>query len=196
MTHYKLPLGVTAALEDDDPYPERELPASRSASASSSLDPYYFGLPSPSDSPVPSLPPPPQTASTPDQPPINEPITPAKNPASIDRRGLVGVGELATPRWTRSERGSETDGGGNLSSPLSGVDVVVPNDPHDDEPDSPWTIEAVDGEFSEKEEVCMLCMLSFSHSYVTACFATPAKSPSKSAVDRGRKWWRRDTLPP
>lgn len=175
---------ANAALEDDDPYPEQELPASRSASASSSLDPYYFGLPSPSDSPVPSLPPLPQPATTPDQLPINEPITPAKNPANIDRRGLVGVGELTTPRWTRSERGSETDGTGDLSSPLGGVDITIPDDPHDDERDSPWTIEAVDGEFSEKEEVCMFPVNSSFHSCVIARPATSTKTPSESAVDR------------
>lgn len=149
------PPGAAILEDDDDPYPDQELPASRSASASSSLDPYYFGIPSPSDSPISSLPLLPQTATTPDHPPINEPITPGKNPANIDRRGLVGVGELATPRWTRSERGSEADGTGNLSSPLGGVDVVVPDDPHDDEPDSPWTIEAIDGEFSEREELAL-----------------------------------------
>ncbi|KAF9452805.1 hypothetical protein P691DRAFT_659930 [Macrolepiota fuliginosa MF-IS2] len=143
-----------ATLDDDDPYPEQELPPSRSASASSSLDPYYFGFPSPSDSPLPSLPPLPQTASTPDQLPINEPITPARNPANIDRRGLVGVGELATPRWTRSERAGETDDGDCFSPSFDDVEVLGNEDPRDDESDSPWTIEAVDGEISDKEDVC------------------------------------------
>lgn len=41
-----------------------------------------------------------------------------------------------------------------MSSPFDGVEVLAPEDPPDDEPDSPWTIEAVDGEGSEKEEVC------------------------------------------
>lgn len=80
---------------------------SRSTSATSSLDPYYFGA---SESPAPPLP---------------LPATPARD---IDRRGLVGVGELTTPRWTRTDNEEE-------------------------EPDSPWTIEAVDGEDSEKEQV-------------------------------------------
>lgn len=28
-----------------------------------------------------------------------EPQTPSRDPSAIDRQGLVGVGELATPRW-------------------------------------------------------------------------------------------------
>lgn len=133
-------------LDDDDLYPEHGLPPSRSASASSSLDPYYFREPSP-DSFLPSLPPLPQTATTPDQPPINEPVTPAKNPASIDRRGLVGVGELATPRWTKSERSAGIDDGGN-TSPFSAVEVVVSEHSPDDKRGSPWTIEAVEEDVS------------------------------------------------
>lgn len=79
----------------------------------SPLDPYYFGLQSPALSPLPPLPPPPDIPpSTPDLPPL-------------DRRTLVGVGELTTPRWDREP----------------------------DVPDSPWTIEAVDGELSDHEEV-------------------------------------------
>lgn len=35
---------------------------------------------------------------------------------------------------------------------------MVPEDSRDDEPDSPWTIEAVDGEVSEKEEVSSFCV--------------------------------------
>lgn len=89
----------------------------------------------------------PQTATTPDQPPINEPVTPAKNPASIDRRGLVGVGELATPRWTRSERIGEVDDAGKMS-PFSAVEVVVSEHSPDDKRGSPWTIEAVEEDVS------------------------------------------------
>lgn len=32
----------------------------------------------------------------------HDPQTPARDPAAIDRRGLVGVGELTTPRWVQS----------------------------------------------------------------------------------------------
>lgn len=82
---------------------------------------------------------------TPNRSPLQEPFTPAKDPSSIDRRGLVGVGELTTPRWTRTEQADEP--------PIPDLDERdVPED--EDEPDSPWTIEAVDGEMSDKEEVC------------------------------------------
>jgi dual specificity tyrosine-phosphorylation-regulated kinase 2/3/4 len=95
---------------------DSEALSDRPVSASDALDPYYF-IHDPS--PVPPL-------------PSADPHTPARDPGSIDRRGLVGVGELATPRWPR-------------------------DDPHQvdrDENDSPWTIEAIDGEeVSEKEEV-------------------------------------------
>ena len=89
---------------------------------------------------------------TPDNSAPNEPVTPVRNPAMIDRRGLVGVGELATPRWARTEADNEPDlptQGGELD----GYDVIVSDDVEEDLPDSPWTIEAVDGESSEKEEV-------------------------------------------
>lgn len=132
---------------------EPEYIVSRSASATSSLDPYYFGVRSPSDSPIPPLPSAPAqfSSTTPDQRYVNEPVTPARDPASIDRRGLVGVGELATPRWTRIDRPSEDTF--SEVEPADGVyDVEVPEDVENEDPDSPWTIEAIDGESSEKEE--------------------------------------------
>jgi dual specificity tyrosine-phosphorylation-regulated kinase 2/3/4 len=133
---------------------DQDYPVSRSASTTSSLDPYYFGIQSPSDSPAPPLPAGSlHLSTTPEQRIIHEPVTPARDPAAIDRRGLVGVGELSTPRWTRAERHSDeepSDAGGEVE----GYDVVVPEDVEEDEPDSPWTIEAVDGEMSEKEDVC------------------------------------------
>ncbi|KAK0445384.1 hypothetical protein EV421DRAFT_1890266 [Armillaria borealis] len=87
---------------------DSDYPASRSTSTTSSLDPYYFGLQSGSDSPYPPpLPTAPSLRATPESRPVTEPVTPARDPANIDRRGLVGVGELATPRWTRSNNGSE-----------------------------------------------------------------------------------------
>ncbi|KAJ8699713.1 serine/threonine protein kinase, CMGC, dual-specificity [Pleurotus ostreatus] len=132
---------------------EPDFIVSRSASATSSLDPYYFGVRSPSDSPIPPLPSAPAqfSSTTPDQRYVNEPVTPARDPASIDRRGLVGVGELATPRWTRIDRPSEDTF--SEVEPADGVyDVEVPEDVENEDPDSPWTIEAIDGESSEKEE--------------------------------------------
>ncbi|KAJ7074410.1 hypothetical protein C8F01DRAFT_1100425 [Mycena amicta] len=111
---------------------------SESATSGSSLDPYYFGI---SDSPIPPLP----TAhlsTTPEQLHSSDPVTPARSdPALIDRRGLVGVGELSTPRWTRSHHDTVTPILDSL-----GEDADEPPDA----PDSPWTIEAVE---SDKEEL-------------------------------------------
>jgi dual specificity tyrosine-phosphorylation-regulated kinase 2/3/4 len=70
----------------------------------------------------------------------------------IDRRGLVGVGELATPRWARGDREGEPEEPDSDGEP-EGYDVIIPEDVEEDQPDSPWTIEAIDGESSEKEEV-------------------------------------------
>lgn len=71
---------------------------------------------------------------------VTEPITPARDPASIDRRGLVGVGELATPRWTRAPRVDDDEDQADLT--LNNHDL----DYEQEDPDSPWTIEARDGE--------------------------------------------------
>ena len=76
----------------------------------------------------------------------------------IDRRGLVGVGELTTPRWTRARHDKE-----DTTTPVWGsqgerFEIAAAED-RPDAPDSPWTIEAVDGEMSEREEVC--CSLSY-----------------------------------
>ncbi|KDQ60565.1 hypothetical protein JAAARDRAFT_553201 [Jaapia argillacea MUCL 33604] len=90
--------------------------------------------------------------------PTSEPITPAKDPANIDRRGLVGVGELATPRWARGPHRSvddfdESGEGGEGGEPDDEeYDVLVKEDVENDEPDSPWTIEALDDEPEEKEQ--------------------------------------------
>ncbi|EFI28423.1 CMGC/DYRK/DYRK2 protein kinase [Coprinopsis cinerea okayama7 len=131
--HLLQPLTINVSHQDND-----DSNHSRSTSVTSSLDPYYFGLAeSPEHNPN-------QLSITPDHPPPNEPVTPARNPASIDRRGLVGVGELATPRWTRDP------------SPDPHLDDDVPplpDRPEDDAPDSPWTIEAIDGELSDSDEV-------------------------------------------
>lgn len=133
---------------------EPEQPNSRSTSATSSLDPYYFGIQSESESPLPPQPSGPMYLSTtPDHQTHFEPVTPARNAAAIDRRGLVGVGELATPRWTRNE-GSNGQAELVLDTPTDEYDLIVPEDvEEEDQPDSPWTIEAVDGETSEKEDV-------------------------------------------
>ncbi|KAJ7349385.1 hypothetical protein DFH08DRAFT_865265 [Mycena albidolilacea] len=137
--------------DDADTLEPEYPPPPRSASATSSLDPYYFGL---SDSPVPPLP----TATTylsttPDQLHSSDPVTPARDPAMIDRRGLVGVGELTTPRWTRAAHNKEDTITPVLASLGESFEDLPPEDEHPDAPDSPWTIEAVDGEMSERDEL-------------------------------------------
>lgn len=133
----------------------------RSPSATSSLDPYYFSVQSPSDSPVPALPVSHSMPKTPEMRTPHEPVTPGRDPAAIDRRGLVGVGELATPRWIRGPRRDEVE----IDEQLDEVEeessqleegVVIVDEPDQDLPDSPWTIEAIDGEPEEKDEVSEL----------------------------------------
>ncbi|RDB21185.1 hypothetical protein Hypma_011360 [Hypsizygus marmoreus] len=143
---------VYISLAEEEP-PTDQDNVSRPTSTTSSLDPYYFGLQSPSDSPAPPLPTAPvNLSSTPEQRQVQDPVTPARDPANIDRRGLVGVGELATPRWTRADKKSD-DEAPDTAREVEEYDMVVPEDVEEDEPDSPWTIEAVDGETSEKEDV-------------------------------------------
>ncbi|KAG6816950.1 hypothetical protein H0H87_001465 [Tephrocybe sp. NHM501043] len=142
------------SLAEEDLQPEQDYTVSRSTSVTSTLDPYYFGIRSPTDSPVPPLPTAPVGLSTtPEHRNIIEPVTPARDPAAIDRRGLVGVGELTTPRWTRAET-QEINPPPVLETPkeVEEYEVVVPEAAEEDLPDSPWTIEAVDGEPSEKED--------------------------------------------
>lgn len=102
---------------------------------------------------------------------IHDPITPRRDPANIDRRGLVGVGELATPRWTRgSAKRSEVDVDEQVDEveeeeELEEMEEELEEELEDpgavdecnerDAPDSPWTIEAVDGE-GEGNEVLFL----------------------------------------
>jgi dual specificity tyrosine-phosphorylation-regulated kinase 2/3/4 len=85
------------------------------------------------------------------------PITPARNPAAIDRRGLVGVGELATPRWTRYEHttkiGKDHDHTDVMDDVAEVDEVAIADDDMDRDADSPWTIEAVD---EPKDEVMNL----------------------------------------
>ncbi|KZT11457.1 uncharacterized protein LAESUDRAFT_692333 [Laetiporus sulphureus 93-53] len=136
---------------------ETETETSRSDSATSSLDPYYFSAQSPSESPVPALLDAEHLPKTPEMCAVNEPVTPGKDLAAIDRRGLVGVGELATPRWTRGSHHEEVE----IDEPVSEVDEqevdevdneFIVEELERDMPDSPWTIEAVDGEPEEQDE--------------------------------------------
>lgn len=162
ITYQQPSLHVSPAQEE--PPSDHDYSVSRSTSVTSTLDPYYFGIGSPTDSPLPPLP----SATlgltvTPEQRNVVEPVTPARDPAAIDRRGLVGVGELTTPRWTRAEYQQPEP---PLPVPEKFKDaedyqVVAPEDAEEDPPDSPWTIEAVDGEPSEKEDVRAPRPLSF-----------------------------------
>ena len=72
------------------------------------------------------------------------PVTPARDPASIDRRGLVGVGELTTPRWSKTKHADDIV--------TRKVEPMPTQEEEENDPDSPWTIEAVDGESSGKED--------------------------------------------
>ncbi|KAI9569102.1 hypothetical protein HD554DRAFT_2204797 [Boletus coccyginus] len=136
-----------SALHTADALPDS--PA-RPPSATSSLDPYYFGTQS--DSPA-MLSVTPETRTHSD----SSPLTPARDPANIDRQGLVGVGELATPRWGRLlQRPHENPGDDGDSPPdvlceEDSAEVVAPDHEHDG-PDSPWTIEAVDGELDDHDQ--------------------------------------------
>jgi len=128
----------------------------RSASATSSLDPYYFSVLSPTESPAFTLHDPHRRSKTPETRPLNEPSTPVKDPALIDRKGLLGLGELATPRWIHSGRNRKVNS--HHASEINGIvtvneDLSMANDQEEDEPDSPWTIEAIDGEVEDRDEV-------------------------------------------
>lgn len=150
--HINVNISIT---EDSSVEPDQTV--SRSASATSSLDPYYFGIQSESDSPIPPMPPASlYLSTTPDHPLLNEPVTPARNPAMIDRRGLVGVGELATPRWARGGDSRIDPEEPASDGEIETYDVIIPEDVEEDQPDSPWTIEAIDGESSEREEISPL----------------------------------------
>ena len=98
---------------------------------------------------MPPLPDPPQLRSTPETRQVtNDPVTPHRDPSKIDRRILHGLGELATPRWTRSVAHREDDIHGLDQDDL---EPPLPEEPEDIDSDSPWTIEAVDGEDDDEE---------------------------------------------
>ncbi|TEB36052.1 hypothetical protein FA13DRAFT_1810684 [Coprinellus micaceus] len=145
-------VNISVSLAEASTEPPREEEPSRSASASSSLDPYYFGIGSPSESPTHHMHHGTHHLSvTPDSHPFltEPPHTPARNPASIDRRGLVGVGELTTPRWSKADTPYyevSVEEAENYQTHLREAED------RPDPPDSPWTIEAIDGEGSDPED--------------------------------------------
>lgn len=87
---------------------------------------------------------------------LNEvhPVPVAKNPATTDGRHL----ELTT-RTSHSKEDTITPARSLLGE---NFDDMPPEDDLPDAPDSPWTIEAVDDEMAEREEVrCCLLLFSF-----------------------------------
>ncbi|KAG8955232.1 hypothetical protein FRC00_005551 [Tulasnella sp. 408] len=138
-----------------------------SSASSSALDYYYqsYGnddnaqppLPTASTSPPlenTSLNVPPKTpdflsATTPPIPSQRfDPQTPARDPAAIDRRGLIGVGELATPRWVQSISSRKNWGGKGESVQEEPVEYFPPEPPTADAamPNSPPWVDAVEAE--------------------------------------------------
>lgn len=145
---------------------------SRPGSSTSSLDPYYFGVQSPSDSPPQQFQDPTLPSTTPETRIPNDsssPLTPVRDPANIDRNGLVGVGELATPRWGKLVRrpSEDDDNALDVLQEEDSTDVVVPNIGPDGS-DSPWTIEAVDGELDDQDQVGISFSLLLGHLLMSA----------------------------
>ncbi|KAF7971643.1 hypothetical protein HWV62_20682 [Athelia sp. TMB] len=139
-----------APIERQASMPESEPEVTRSSSATSSLA-YYFGNPSREESPAPLSADLLHVSTTPETRLINEPTTPARDPAGIDRKGLIGVGELATPRWARGGRSQEGVEREDERDVDDSNELIV-GDNEQDGPDSPWTIEAVNSGSEEKEE--------------------------------------------
>ena len=118
-------------------------------SATSSLDPYYFGTTSRENSPALANAYTSKESTTPETRHLNEPTTPARDPAGIDRKGLIGVGELATPRWGRPSQQDLEDEEREELEDANGLEAA---DDEIDGPDSPWTIEAVNSESDKEKE--------------------------------------------
>ena len=148
---------VSVAVENQSQVTESESDIPRSASATSSLA-YYFSNPSREDSPALPIAGAALASTTPESRLINGPLTPGRDPAGIDRQGLIGVGELATPRWARGPRHGQDEDEREEDDEDEDDDVddrneLMVGDDEKDGPDSPWTIEAVNSESDEKDEV-------------------------------------------
>lgn len=101
---------------------------------------------------------------------ISDPTTPGRDPAAIDRRALVGVGELATPRWTtrheyisRKEWEGKGTGVEEVQEELCAEPEPIEDMENDVDSSSPWTIEAVDDNDTgeQKDYVSLLSMWTF-----------------------------------
>lgn len=110
----------------------------RSTSATSSLDPYYFTNVSRNDSPV-------HTTEEGDS---------VRDSILRDRNGLVGLGELQTPRWSKTANFLKDIHDEAADDDDDDILRRHTNRPaSDNDRDSPWTIEAVDGEPEEAVDV-------------------------------------------
>jgi dual specificity tyrosine-phosphorylation-regulated kinase 2/3/4 len=113
-------------------------------------------------SPAPPLPDPPHPSKTPETRPVTlDPVTPHRDPSKIDRRVLHGLGELATPRWTRSVANREDD---SYALDQDELEPPLHEEPEEGDSDSPWTIEAIDGEEDEERDEVRLSPFAFSPS--------------------------------
>ncbi|KAG9092975.1 hypothetical protein FRC06_011719 [Ceratobasidium sp. 370] len=72
------------------------------------------------------------------------PDTPVRDPGSIDRRALIGVGELATPRWTVTRDSRATSHGQHDPNAHRANDHHLQPHTPGDMPLSLWTVEAID----------------------------------------------------
>jgi dual specificity tyrosine-phosphorylation-regulated kinase 2/3/4 len=150
---FKQPRLHVSATERPSQAVESESEVPRSVSATSSLA-YYFSNPSREDSPALPLINEALASTTPETRLISGPFTPGRDPAGIDRQGLIGVGELATPRWARGPRyGHNEDEKEEDDEDVDEENELIIGDDEKDGPDSPWTIEAVNSESDEKDEV-------------------------------------------
>lgn len=127
---------------------ESESDNPRSTSATSSLDPYYFTVPSSTESPIHPLPDGKAIDTDPETNLLAEPFTPALDPGSIDRHDLVGIEELCTPHWSKPDI-QPTPEIDNVDSERR-FELPMRDEFDDDGRGSPWTIEAVDGEDAEE----------------------------------------------
>ncbi|KAG8926030.1 hypothetical protein FRC01_009429 [Tulasnella sp. 417] len=76
-----------------------------------------------------------------------DPQTPARDPAAIDRRGLIGVGELATPRWVQtisSRKNWDGKGESVQEEPVEYFPAEPPSDAASMPNSPPWTTDAVE----------------------------------------------------
>jgi hypothetical protein len=118
---------------------------------------------------------------------ISDPATPGRDPAVIDRRALVGVGELATPRWTtRHDYPSKKDWEGKGSGVEEVQELYAEPEPVEDmendvDRSSPWTIEAIDDiDISEQKDYVSLV----SPCWPSACRLTDGEPRSWSVRRR------------